>query len=281
MVKLNDLDFGYRKHKPVLSSINLHVQPGIIYGLLGKNGEGKTTMLHLMSGLLFPDRGTCRVLGEEPARRRACFLQQIFLLPEEILLPDVTVSQYFRMYAPFYPTFRDDILAVCTESFEIDLSARLRKMSLGQKKKVAIALAFSVHTPLLLMDEPTNGLDIPSKSIFRKLMAAFMSEEQTVVISTHQVRDLESLIDAVIILDGNEIALDCPLEEIGGKLRFGQLEPDDAAALYSESSPAGTIGVTANRTGEKSIVSLELLFNAVIMSKADVKRIFNSNTLSL
>jgi ABC-2 type transport system ATP-binding protein len=275
MVNLNGVDFGYRKHKPVLSSITLHVQPGIIYGLLGKNGEGKTTLLHIMSGLLFPDKGNCRVFGEEPAERRACFLQQIFLLPEEILLPDVTASQYFRMYTPFYPTFRDDILAACTESFEIDLSARLRKMSLGQKKKVAIALALAVHTPLLLMDEPTNGLDIPSKSIFRKLMATFMSEEQAIVISTHQVRDLESLIDAVIILDGNEIALDCPLEEIGSKLRFGQLEPDEAA-LYAESSPAGKIGVTANSTGEKSAVSLELLFNAAILSKADVKKIFIS-----
>jgi ABC-2 type transport system ATP-binding protein len=147
-------------------------------------------------------------------------------------------------------------------------------MSLGQKKKVAITLALAAHTPLLLMDEPTNGLDIPSKSVFRKLLSSFVNEEQAIVISTHQVRDLESLIDAVVILDDKEIVFSRSLEEISSRLSFGTLKAGEAA-LYSEPSPAGSIGVTANHSGEKSTVSLELLFNAAILSKNEVKRIFN------
>ncbi|MDR2117948.1 MAG: ABC transporter ATP-binding protein [Tannerellaceae bacterium] len=275
MVNLNDVNFGYRKHKPVLHEINLDIRKGIIYGLLGKNGEGKTTLLHVIGGLLFPDSGHCRVFGSEPGKREAAFLRNIFLLPEEILLPDVSARTYIRMYAPFYPTFSEDILTECVESFGIDLSASLRRMSLGQKKKVAIAMALSAHTPLLLMDEPTNGLDIPSKSIFRKLLASFLGEEQTVIISTHQVRDLESLIDAVIILDNREIVLDSSLDEIATKLDFRLVTPEDDA-FYREDSPAGTSGVVLNRTGDRSVVSLELLFNAAIQAKNEIRKLFHS-----
>lgn len=274
MVKLSDLNFGYRKRKPVLNGISLEIEPGIIYGLLGKNGEGKTTLLHLICGLLFPDGGSCRVLGSEPAKREAAFLQKIFLLPEELRFPDVSALAYIRMYAPFYPSFSEDILKTCVESFGLDLSAPLRKMSLGQKKKAAVTLALAAHTPLLLMDEPTNGLDIPSKGVFRKLLASSLSREQSVLISTHQVRDLESLIDAVVILDNKEIVLNRTLNEIAARLDFRLVSPDEPA-FCRESSPAGDLGVVPNRTGLIGGVSLELLFNAAIGAKNDLKQVFN------
>jgi ABC-2 type transport system ATP-binding protein len=275
MVDLNCLHFGYRRNRPVLEGIDLAIKPGIIYGLLGKNGEGKTTLLHIMGGLLFPDSGSCRVMGDEPAARRADFLQKVFLLPEEIVLPDVAARTYIGMYAPFYPTFNRVILRACVEWFEIDLGASLRKMSQGQRKKVAIALALSVHTPLLLMDEPTNGLDIPSKSIFRKLLALFMEENQTLIISTHQVRDLESLIDAVVIIDNKKVVMNRTLDEVAARLDF-RVVGEGEAAIYAETSPAGRMGVVANTTGERSCVSLELLFNAAVMATGEVKKVFNS-----
>lgn len=275
MITLKELSFSYSRKKEVLDRINLEVGSGHICGLLGKNGEGKTTLLNLLSGQIFPDQGFCLVLEEIPSERNARFLQQIFLLPEEISMPEVTAIEYIKMYAPFYPTFRDDICKACVESFEINLSDRLSKMSQGQRKKVAITLALAAHTPLLLMDEPTNGLDIPSKATFRRLVASLIDDNQTVIISTHQVRDLESLIDTVLILDQRQILLNKTLNEIGEKLYFGPLLPEEKA-LYSEPTPQGTIGVTARDGKEETAVSLELLFNAAITYPKEIQRIMNS-----
>lgn len=275
MITLKELSFSYSRKKEVLDRINLEVGSGHICGLLGKNGEGKTTLLNLLSGQIFPDQGSCLVLEEIPSERNARFLQQIFLLPEEISMLEVTAIEYIKMYAPFYPTFRDDICKACVESFEINLSDRLSKMSQGQRKKVAITLALAAHTPLLLMDEPTNGLDIPSKATFRRLVASLIDDNQTVIISTHQVRDLESLIDTVLILDQRQILLNKTLNEIGEKLYFGPLLPEEKA-LYSEPTPQGTIGVTAREDKEETAVSLELLFNAAITYPKEIQRIMNS-----
>lgn len=275
MITLKELSFSYSRKKEVLDRINLEVGSGHICGLLGKNGEGKTTLLNLLSGQIFPDQGSCLVLEEIPSEKNARFLQQIFLLPEEISMPEVTAIEYIKMYAPFYPTFRDDICKACVESFEINLSDRLSKMSQGQRKKVAITLALAAHTPLLLMDEPTNGLDIPSKATFRRLVASLIDDNQTVIISTHQVRDLESLIDTVLILDQRQILLNKTLNEIGEKLYFGPLLPEEKA-LYSEPTPQGTIGVTARNGKEETAVSLELLFNAAITYPKEIQRIMNS-----
>ena len=275
MITLKELSFSYSRKKEVLDRINLEVGSGHICGLLGKNGEGKTTLLNLLSGQIFPDQGSCLVLEEIPSERNARFLQQIFLLPEEISMPEVTAIEYIKMYAPFYPTFRDDICKACVESFEINLSDRLSKMSQGQRKKVAITLALAAHTPLLLMDEPTNGLDIPSKATLRRLVASLIDDNQTVIISTHQVRDMESLIDTVLILDQRQTLLNKTLNEIGEKLYFGPLLPEEKA-LYSEPTPQGTIGVTAREDKEETAVSLELLFNAAITYPKEIQRIMNS-----
>ena len=275
MITLKELSFSYSRKKEVLDRINLEVGSAHICGLLGKNGEGKTTLLNLLSGQIFPDQGSCLVLEEIPSERNARFLQQIFLLPEEISMPEVTAIEYIKMYAAFYPTFRDDICKACVESFEINLSDRLSKMSQGQRKKVAITLALAAHTPLLLMDEPTNGLDIPSKATFRRLVASLIDDNQTVIISTHQVRDLESLIDTVLILDQRQILLNKTLNEIGEKLYFGPLLPEEKA-LYSEPTSQGTIGVTARDGKEETAVSLELLFNAAITYPKEIQRIMNS-----
>lgn len=276
MITLNELSFGYSRSKQVLDGIDLEIAPGRICGLLGKNGEGKTTLLNLLSGQIFPDKGSCLVMEETPAKRQAHFLRQIFLLPEEISMPDVTALEYMRMYAPFYPSFREDIWKTCAESFEVDFSAKVLKMSQGQRKKVAITLALAAHTPLLLMDEPTNGLDIPSKATFRRLVATLIGEDQTVIISTHQVRDLESLIDTVVILDHKHILLNKSLEAIGRKLYFGTVLEGEKT-FYSEPSPVGAIGVTERGGKDETPVSLELLFNAATNNPRIFNQMFNPN----
>ncbi len=274
MIQLKEVRLAYKRNKPVLNDLNLNLPSGHIYGLLGKNGEGKTTLLNILCGQLFPNEGTCTVLGNIPSKRHASFLQQVFLLPEELNMPDVTARDYIKMYAPFYPTFSREILEICIEMLEIDMSSRLKKMSQGQRKKVAITLALAAHTPLLLMDEPTNGLDIPSKSVFRKLVATYIGEDQTVIISTHQVRDLETLIDSVCILDKRNILLNRSLDEIAAKLAFRLVQPDDQV-LYSESTPMGLFGVCLNTDNENTAVPLEILFNAIVSNPKEFTPLFN------
>lgn len=275
MIQLKGVNFAYRSNKPVLREIDLEMGTGRIYGLLGKNGEGKTTLLNILCGQLFPKSGSCRVLDDEPKKRRVTFLQQIFILPEEVTMPDVTAYEYFNMYKSFYPTFRQDLADLCFTELEIEGGKKISKMSLGQKKKVALALALAVQVPLLLLDEPTNGLDIPSKAVFRRLVSSCLNENQTVVISTHQVRDLESLIDSVLILENSRILLNANLGEVAEKLFFRLVSPDENV-LYSEASPVGLVGVGENKYGEDTPVSLELLFQAVTKNPVEIKRLFNA-----
>lgn len=273
MITMQDVSLFYKHNRSVLEGIDLEILPGRIYGLLGKNGEGKTALLNILSGQLFPDKGTCNVDGEVPSCRNLSFLQNLFLMPEEQTMPGITIHEYIRMYAPFYPAFSNETLMSCFQAFGIDRSARLDRISQGERKKAVISLALSAHTPLLLMDEPTNGLDIPSKEIFRKLLATFAGEGQTVIISTHQIRDLESLIDSVIILNGKKILLNNTLDEISHKLFFRPIEPDEDV-FYKTSTPSGTIGVGENRGDEETAVSLELLFNAAISQPDAIRNLF-------
>lgn len=275
MITLKNLNFAYKRSKPILNELNTELTPGHIYGLLGKNGEGKTTLLDILVGQLFPDSGTCTVLDKRPSLRETSFLQQIFLLPEELNLPDVTATEYKEMYAAFYPTFRENLWNTCVTEFEIETEDRLAKMSMGQKKKVAIAMALAIHPPILLMDEPTNALDIPSKAVFRKLVASCTEDNQIIIISTHQVRDLESLIDSVLILENHQLLLNKGLDKVSEKLFF-RLVTHEEPVLYSELTSAGLIGVGENKKHEHTDIYLELLFQAVTQNPGEIDRIFNN-----
>jgi len=273
MIHINDLHFSYSSKKPLFEKIKLSMQAGNIYGLLGKNGVGKTTMLNLISGLLFPKSGECTVMGYIPQERKVGFLANLFYVPDEIVLPAMKLNDFVRVNKVFYPNFSQELLEQCLRDFEVEGNENLAKLSHGQKKKIYISFALACQTKLLLMDEPTNGLDIPSKSTFRKLMASVATEERCIVISTHQVRDLDNLIDAVVIMDNSKVLLQGTLDEITEKLTFRALDKDEKA-LYEESSVKGRWGVVENSSGEYSKVDMELLFNAVISNKMEIERIF-------
>lgn len=274
MIEFQNLAFAYSRKQTLFQDINLSMQAGNIYGLLGKNGVGKTTMLNLISGLLFPKSGECTVMGYSPQERKVGFLAQLFYVPDEIVLPAMKLNDYVRVNKVFYPNFSDELLQQCLRDFEVEGNENLAKLSHGQKKKIYISFALACQTKLLLMDEPTNGLDIPSKSTFRKLMASVATEERCIVISTHQVRDLDNLIDAVVVMDNSRVLLQGTLDEITEKLTFRALE-DDEKSLYEESSLKGRWGVVENTSGEFSKVDIELLFNAVISNKKEIERIFS------
>jgi len=278
MIQLKTIDFGYSKKRLLFKNLSLELSRGHIYGLLGKNGAGKTTLLKLISGLRFITNGSALVLNENPALRKPEVLQEIAFLPEELYTPALKIKEFIKAYAPFYPNFNHIQFQEYLNIFEIEhQDYKIDKMSFGQKKKVMIAFVLACNTKILIMDEPTNALDIPSKAIFRKLMAPIPTEDRVVIISTHQVRDLHSLIDAIIILDSGKVILNESAETITEKLAFEVMEDteNDPYILYEEDNMRGKAVVRENTAQKETKVDIELLFNAVMLNKEKIQHIFN------
>jgi ABC-2 type transport system ATP-binding protein len=276
MIELHHIHFRYTRKKKIFDGLNLTLAPGHIYGLLGKNGAGKSTLLKMMAGLLFPQKGEGLAFNHPMKDRAPSFLENMFLIPEEFDLPSVSLEKFTRYNSAFYPKFNKDQLGTYLREFEIPAESKLSSMSYGQKKKFLLAFGLASNTRLLIMDEPTNGLDIPSKSQFRKIIASAMTEEKIFVISTHQVRDLENLIEAVVILEQGQIIFNQNIQTISDKLFFDDdlrhASPDQV--LYSGEAGNNT-GIRINTSGADSRVDLEILFNAVMINSHGINQYFN------
>ena len=274
MISIHNLSFSYSK--AVFESINLTLSRGFIYGILGKNGTGKSTLLYTIAGLLFPQKGKIEVLGFAPHERHPDFLKDIFMIPEEFHLPDISIKDMIKYHSPFYPRFDEAEFRQNLEEFNIP-DHTLLKMSYGQKKKVLISFGLACNVSLLLMDEPTNGLDIVSKGQFRKVIVRSLTDAKSILISSHQVQDLANLIDHVIVLDNTKVMLQKSLRQIGEKLSFGiskdAFELSDA--LYTEPAFEGNLIVSANESGEESNVNLELFYKAVMSNPEGIQYSLN------
>ena len=236
MIDISNVTFEYRKGKPVLKDFSLSFPQGGVYGLLGKNGTGKSTLLYLISGLLRPRHGEVRVDGMLSANRQPEMLREIFLVPEEYDLPSVSLKSYTRALKSFYPRFSDELLRKCIEVFDLEMDMQLGSLSMGQKKKVYMCVALATGTRVLLMDEPTNGLDILSKSQFRKAVVQGMDEDKTVLVSTHQVHDVERLLDHVTIINGNQVLMHGPLNEDNGPVDLEKLFIETVEGIHTSDS---------------------------------------------
>jgi ABC-2 type transport system ATP-binding protein len=279
MIQFNNLSFGYSHKKLLYKNLTLFIESGSIYGLLGKNGAGKSTLLKNMVGTLFPVEGTVYINGMEPKSRKPSFLQTIYYIAEDVYVPALTIKQYQNLFAPFYPLFDKDNFYRYLLELEVSVDGKLNKLSFGQQKKFVIAFALACNTKVLLMDEPTNGLDIPSKAQFRKLIASVMNEDRIIFISTHQIRDLENMIDKVIIVDNGNLLLHSSIADIAEKLCFKTVAeiPAGVKVLYSEKMLRGTSVIMENVNGEDSALNLEHLFNGVTENPAMAKQLFPLN----
>ena len=278
MIDVDQVSFSYgRKKSKVLDGFSMQLEKGAVYGLLGKNGTGKSTLLYLMAGLLRPQTGKVCYQGVDVTLRRPSTLQDMFLVSEEFALPSVSLKQYVKLNAPFYPNFSDELLRSCLRDFDMNEDIHLGELSMGQKKKAFMCFALATNTSLLMMDEPSNGLDIPSKSQFRKVIASGMTDEKAVIISTHQVRDIDSLLDHVLIMDSSELLLNESVSNICEKLYFAEQsmnEPTDNA-LYVQPSVQGNSVILPNTSGEESKMNLEVLFNAMLAERVKMQAMFN------
>ena len=266
MIEIKDMSFKYAGQKSlVFDHFNLRIEENKIYGLLGKNGTGKSTLLYLVAGLLRPTAGAVSCDKVATYKRQAETLREMFLVPEEFELPAMTLKRFVELNAPFYPRFSQERLEACLRDFELETELQLQSLSMGQKKKVFMSFALATNTKLLLMDEPTNGLDIPSKSQFRKTVAQNMNDDQTIIISTHQVHDVEALLDHILMLNQRELLLNASVQEIMEKYVFEYRPVDDGrAVVYAEPTLQGNAVMALRQEGQaETQVNLELLFNAV------------------
>ena len=266
MLKARHVNFGYGAD-PLFLDTDLTLTPGHIYGLLGLNGAGKTTLLKLMTGLLFPNSGQIDACGYDPVRRDPGFLAKVFLLPEELNVPGVTGREFVAVRSPFYPDFDKARMQRFLDEFEVPGNKRLTALSHGQQKKFLLSFGLACNASLVLLDEPTNGLDIPSKGLFRRLVAESLRDDQSIVVSTHQVRDVESLVDLIVILHEGKVLLNHTVSELCENLRFavsGNRPGEGDGLIYTERTVGGYASVWKDRGSDEGGLDLELLFKAVI-----------------
>ena len=273
MINISNLSFSYGRTN-VFDDLTMVLEPGKIYGLLGENGVGKTTLLKIMCGLLTAQKGICTIDNQKPSHRTPEFLEEIYFLPEEISYPNIKISEYALNRGKFYPNYDNTLFLDYLKMFETNPSKKFNTLSFGQRKKAMIAFAFATRTKYLLMDEPSNGLDIPSKSQLRKIISLAASDNSCIIISTHQVRDLENIIDPIIILDKNAVLLNASIEEISNKLSFIFNESENKSALYHEQTVGGYLTVEVNKTGIEQNINIEALFNTVISNKKVINDLF-------
>ena len=278
MLQINNISFGYNKKRGnVFSDFSLNLEAGNVYGLLGKNGAGKSTLIYLMTGLLTPQSGEALMDGVNVRERLPKTMSDLFLVPEEFDLPRLSIKQYVSINAPFYPNFSMEDMQRYLEIFEMSdyIDVNMHSMSMGQKKKVFMAFAFATNTRVLIMDEPTNGLDIPSKSQFRKLVTTGMSDDRMMLISTHQVRDISDILDHVVIIDNSKVLLNASFADVTSKLAFRPLRAGDEP-LFVVQSPFGPLAAVRAESGEETVVDLEMLFNATLQNPAAINNLFTA-----
>lgn len=274
MIEISNLSFSYGA-KRVLENISLKVSEGNIYGLLGENGVGKTTLLTLLCGLKKPEAGTITVDGRNPFNREPSLLADQFYLPDEVIPVHARALDFAKEHGVFWPRFDLEKFRTILSEFEVEPEQRMDAMSAGQLKKAWVSFALACNVKYYYLDEPTNGLDIPSKAQFRKAVTKYTSEESALIISTHQVRDLENIIDPIIILDNRAVLVNASVQAITDKLFFDYGTELNPGALYLEQTPGGCIQVYPNTSGEESKVNVEAFFNAVHAHKDLVHSMFN------
>ena len=278
MIQIRNLSYRYSKRVEIFNNLNLEFKPGKIYGLLGKNGAGKSTLIKNITGMLFPTSGTCEIFEESPKNRSVNFLKNLFFVPEEYYLPNLSIEHLVNIYKDFYPNFDTNQFDGYIKEFKIEKHKRTTELSLGQKKKILIGFALSANTKVLIMDEPTNGLDIPSKIVFRNMINDSFKADRIVIITSHQVRDLDELIHSIIIMNDGKVLLNNDKAHVAKQLQFqltdAKLETTDL--IYQEKVSNGFASIKENKTDTAGYIDIELLFNAVLTNPSTINNYLNA-----
>lgn len=276
MIKITNLNYSYDGYSNVIRNINLTLHEGHIYGLLGANGVGKTTLIKILSGLLYSSEESCKVDDINPFKRKVELQRDMFLFDEEPISHSFSIVSMAKSLAPLYPNFDWKDFQNMLKELKVDGNVKLRSLSQGQRKKAYIAFGLAANTRYLFMDEPTNGLDITSKETFRKLVVAHALPERTIIISTHQIDDVENVLDSIIIMNINGILLSSTIEEVSRKLIFGPIDNPEEAIFVTDTLQ-GPCGIMKNDTDLETTVDLKMLFTAFMEKTDEMTELFSEH----
>ncbi len=273
MIKIENISYGYKSKQPIFNNISLEIGTGI-YGLLGENGIGKTTLIHLLCGLLFPWKGKCSINGNNTAERKPEILSNYFFLPEEMQMPDKSIRNFAARHSVFYPRFNKAEFEQNLEELQVDENQKLTAVSFGQQKKAMLAYALALHTPLTILDEPTNGLDITARQNLKRIISRSADDDATLLISTHQAHDIENLLDHLIILGKGEVMLNSSLDEISTRLLFAHTSQLPEDCIYNEQDLSGYFSILPNEEEQENTPDIELLYKAVMQHPEKIQELF-------
>lgn len=274
MITIKNVDFSYKGKTALFKDLSLNFPSGRITGLVAKNGEGKTTLLKLICGLLTRGAGEASINDFDPQKGEVALLEDLFFVPEEFEFPGffTSASSFAKAYSVFYPKFSNEEFEKLCQDFEIKLSHKASKMSMGQKRKLMLAFALACNTRVLILDEPFNALDVPSKEVLKKAMISRFDESKNFILSSHQIREMENLVDSICIMKDSQLVLNAGLEQVAEKFSFvlgGIAEGENninegEEIIFSKDTAYGNVSVVENTSGKETVVDLELLFAAVL-----------------
>lgn len=293
MIEIKNLSLGFLKSnglaaartdvklvKPVLENLSLTIEPGKVYGLIGRNGAGKTSLLNCITGILaFRKKFQCIYLdGVKMNINNPNTHAKLFYVTDTISSIHILADTFANTLSSLYPNFNVKSYKQYMEMFRMNRNVFLDELSLGEKKIVFLCYAFASGAPYIIMDEPTNGLDITSRKVFRKLIASCMTPDRAIVISTHHINEISSLLDHILILDNKHIVFDHSVMETGSVLSFIESDDEDCKqqALYSMSSAYGNRMILPNTGGTDSEIDYELLFEAVLENGKAINELFEN-----
>ncbi len=215
VIRLRDLSRRFGKNQ-VLETVNLEVRPGIVFGLVGENGAGKTTLIKHVLGLLKAQQGTVRVLGHDPVRNPVEVLGRIGYLSEERDLPErMTIGQLMRYQEAFFPNWDKDYADELAEIFQLDVGQRIDRLSRGQRARTGLLAALAHRPPLLVLDEPSSGLDpAVRRDILGAIIRTVAEEGRNVLFSSHLLDEVQRVADEVAMLHRGRIVMCDALDRI-------------------------------------------------------------------
>jgi ABC-2 type transport system ATP-binding protein len=234
IIRLSNLSRSFGP-KAVLEGMNLSLPRGVVYGLVGANGAGKTTLIRHVLGLLRAQRGTVRTFGLDPVAEPVGVLSRIGYLSEENDLPGwMRVDELTRYTRAFYPGWDDGYAEELRRAFGLDAGARIRHLSKGQKARAGLIAALAHRPELLVLDEPSSGLDpIVRRDILGAVLRTVAEEGRTVLFSSHLLDEVEEVADHVIMISEGRILLDAPLAEVRESHRDEERVPSLAEVFHA------------------------------------------------